>query len=212
MRDRFGENGVRKGVIIAALALVSLLALNGTVFMAFATAPTVDVIPVSGFLGESFNIDITATSESTASGIKVKDPDGNIWVLMGFSSGVWDIVTIWLPDAGDKVRLVWPEVSMSIFSVEHDENGDVKITRNGSPITDLAWRHINYVPPSPPLPPHTSVVGTYQFWFAGSGCTYLKVVSLLVVPEGPLGTLSFLLICVASLAMYKRVRRPQVKL
>lgn len=197
---------MRKGVIIATLALFSLLALNGTVFMAFADPPTVDVTPTQGFLGESFNIDITATSESTASGIKFKDPDGNIWVLKGFSSGVWDVVMIRLPDAGDKIRLIWPETSPFIFTVLKDLDNDVEITINGSPITDLAWRNSNN------LQPHTQVVGTYQFWFSGSGCTFIHVGSIYVFPEGPLGTLSFLLICIASLVMYKRVRRPQVKL
>jgi len=197
---------MRKGLFLSALVLVSLIALNGTVFVAFATAPTVAVIPVSGFLGESFSIDITATSESTASGIKFRDPDGDTWILKGFSAGNWEIVSISLPDAGDKVRLVWPEISFSIFSVLNDPNGNVKIGANGAPITDLIWWN------SASKPPHTSVVGTYQFWFSGSGCTYLHVGSILVTPEGPLGTISFLLVCVASLAIYKRVSRPQVKL
>ena len=196
---------MRKGFVLSVLALVSLIALNSTVFVAFATAPTVDVIPVSGFLGESFSIDITATSESTVSGIKFRDPDGYTWTLKGLVGSNWEIVTIKLPDAGDKVRLVWPATS-SIFSKLKDLDNDVKIVFNGSPITNLMWWN------SASKPPHTSVVGTYQFWFSGSGCTYLHVGSVYVMPEGPLGTVSFLLVCVASLAIYKRVRRPQVYL
>jgi len=177
--------------------------------MAFADPPTVDVTPTQGFLGESFYIDITATSESTASGIKVIDPDDNIWVLKGFSSGVWKIVTIRLPDAGDKIRYIWPETISSPLSVLNDPGTPIEITTpDGSliAITDLAWWNKDN------LPSHTSFLGTYKFWFSGTGCTFLKVVSIYVFPEGPLGTLSFLLICVASLVMYKRVRRPQVKL
>lgn len=196
---------MKKGIMLSTLVLVSLLALNGAVFMAFASAPNVDVIPTSGSLGESFNIDITATSESTVSGIKFRDPDGNTWSLRGLVGGNWEIVTIKLPDAGDKVRLVWPATS-SIFSKLKDLDNDVKLVFNGSPITNLMWWN------SASKPPHTSVVGTYQFWFSGSGCTYIHVGSLYVLPEGPLGTVSFLLVCVASLAIYKRVRRPQVKL
>jgi len=198
---------MRKGIILSALALVSLLALNGTVFMALADPPTVFINPLQGLIGESFNFDFTATGESTVSEVKVVDPDSNTWVLKGLTSDGWKIVKIWLYDVGDSVRLIWPEISWSIFSELADVGADnIEIKANGLPITDLAWWN------SAAKPAHTSVVGTYEVWSSGSGCSWFSANSLYVLPEGPLGTLSFLLICVASLAIYKRVRRPQVKL
>jgi len=192
--DCIGENGMRKGAIIAALTLVSLLAFNGTAFMAFADAPTIVIYPVQGLIGESFNFDITATSWSTVSEIKVRDPNGDTWVLKGWINNNWVPVTITLEDVGDSVRLTWPGPGV-LFSVLNDPDNDVSISS-----TNLAWMN------SAAKTPHTSVIGTYGVLFAGSGCQYFDVKSFYVAPEGLFGTLSFLLICVASLVMYKRVR------
>jgi len=205
---------MKRGIILSALALVSLLALNGTVFMAFASKPTVVVDPVQGYLGMSYSIYITATPSEdtiTASSIQVTDPDGDTWELQGeVSPGVWVTAKIWLPDVGDEVQLIWPETSGSIVTKKESGGNNIKIAATDeSAITDLAWRDIVN---DPPLSPHTSEVGTYVVWMGGSGCAWIYNCSFYSMPEGPLGTISFLLVCVASLAIYKRVRRPQVKL
>lgn len=206
---------MRRGIILSTLALISLLALNGTFLMALADKPTIVIIPTDGLLGESFSFYITATSISpddptTASGIQVTDPiGGDYWVLMAIAPGGPYITKIWLYDVGDEVQLIWPADPSSIFSVENDPNPNIKVTANGYTITDytkLFWQNGDgYLP-------HTSEVGTYEILLGGSGCAWFDLKSFLVVPEGPLGTLSFLLICIGSLVMYKRLRQPQVKL
>ena len=191
-----GENNMRKSITLTALALVSLLAFNGTAFMAFASKPTVVINPLQGNLGESFNFDVTATSWCTVSEIKVEDPNGDVWVLERNGYFGWTEVSFWLY-AGDSIRITWPEVDIS------ELGGDVSVP------TDLRWEYVGVK--DPPLDPHTLVHGTYKLSFEGMGCWYWYCDSFFVVPEGPLGTVSFLLICIASLVMYKRLS-PQLKL
>lgn len=190
---------MRKGISVMVLLVVSLIALNVPIFTAFASEPNVVITPDTGLTGESFNFDITATSYSTLSGIEVEDPEGNSWTLKGLTRYGWRTVKIWLPDAGDKIRLKWPEAS---FSVLNDPDHDVKKRSTyGLSITDLAWMN------GKEKVPHTQLMGTYSLSFSGYGCVYFYVASFFVVPEGMLGTLSFLLICFASFVIiYARTR------
>ena len=188
-----GEDGMRKSITLIALALVSLLAFNGTALMTFASKPTVVINPLQGNVGESFNFDVTATSWCTVSEIEVEDPNGDTWVLESKRYYGWTEVSLEL-DAGDSIRITWPEADIS------ELGGHVSIP------TELRWKNQGGTDSS-----HTNEIGTYSVSFSGIGCFYFYCDSFLVVPEGPLGTVSFLLICVASLVMYKRVS-PKVRL
>ena len=190
---------MRKSIIIISLVLVSLLALNNTVLMSFASEPNVVIDPIQGLPGESFSFDVTATSWSTVSDIVVEDPSGDIWILKGLTTYGWRIVEIWLQDAGDFIQITWPMASITVLN---DPDNDVKIRSEwGSPISDLAWVNVD------DETPHTLIKGTYSISFSGIGCKYFYVDSFFVIPEGPLGTLSFLLMFIASLAMYTRKLR-----
>ena len=195
---------MKKNILIFTLLLISLLALNVTMFIANASEPTVIINPLQGLPGESFNFDITATSWSTVSDIEVEDPEGHAWVLKGLTSFGWMTVQILLKDVGDGIRLNWPEASITVLD---DPDDDIAITSKfGLPVTGLAWMN------GEAISPHTETMGTYAVSFSGIGCHYFYVESFFVVPEGLLGTASFLLTCIAGLAVYKRVRNPKFKI
>jgi len=173
---------MKKGVSLIALALVSIISLIYPVFTAFASQPTVIIDPPQGDLESSFNFDITATSWSTLSAIRVKDPEGDTWLLEGGAR----TVTIVL-DEGDSIRITWPEADISVL------NGDVSIP------TDLRWKNIGGDDS-----PHTSVMGTYSISFFGFGCFYFFCGSFFVVPEGPLGTIGAVLAMFSVYALRNR--------
>jgi len=194
---------MKKGVYIFALALVSLLNYNCTVFIAFASEPDVVITPPRGGPGEGFDFIITATSWSTVSGIKVEDPEGKYWVLKGLTFEGWRTVRITLRDAGDQVKLTWSDASISVMN---DPDGDVRMTSAmGWPMTDFKW--VN----GDDISPHTQLMGAYSLSFTGRGCHYFFVDSFFVVPESPLGTVSILFTCIYSLAMYTRAGRTRTR-
>ena len=96
---------MRKGITILALALVSLLALTFTTFMAFTSDPSAVINPLHGLTRESFNFDITAAST------RARD-----WILKGLTTYGWRTVKIWMEGAGDSIRLIWPEASFSVLN------------------------------------------------------------------------------------------------
>jgi len=189
-----GEIRMRKSIILISLVLVSLLALNNTILMSFASEPNAVIDPTNALPGEDFSFEITATSWSTVTGIEAEDPDGNTWVLKGLTSYGWRTVKIWLKDDGDSIQLTWPEAS---FTVLNDPDNDVIIrSKWGSSITDLAW-----VNDDDKLP-HTQVMGTYGISFSGIGCIYFHVDSFFVVPEFMLGTAGAMIASIAGLGGY----------
>ena len=96
---------MRKGILILALALASLMAFNITTFMAFTSDPSAVNNPLLGIPRKSFNFDIRAASSLVRA-----------WVLKGLTKYGWRTIKIWLIGAGNSIRLIWPEASFSVLN------------------------------------------------------------------------------------------------
>jgi hypothetical protein len=194
---------MQKTSIMIAIILGIILSVT-PVLASSSGSPSVVITPVPVPFGGTVNFDVTASVSSTSmtpapaffpmGSIVVETPNGDLFQLKASGSAA----SIYLPDAGDSIRLTYPSASWTILA-NVGSNGPPSITPG-----TLQWIWIGNVGGGgSPKDPYTNVPGQYAFVIYGTAGAYamwyFDISTFFVIPELPLGVL---MATIASFAAY----------